>query len=223
MPRIARVVVPGYPHHVIQRGNRRQKVFFSNKDKYVYIKLLREQAVEYGLEIWAYCLMDNHVHLIAVPSQKKSFRAVAETNRRYACLVNLREGWRGYLWQGRFASFVMDEAHCYEAIRYVENNPVRGNIVERAQEYQFSSARHHVCGNNDKLVSHCFWQDKIVDWESYLREGAREVDTLRLHMRTGRPLGSERFLQDLEVLLGRLVRRRKPGPKPKAELSIVSP
>lgn len=223
MPRMARVVAPGYPHHVIQRGNRRQKVFFSDKDKFIYLKFLRQQAVHYGLEIWAYCLMDNHVHLIAVPAAKESFRAVAETHRRYTCYVNTREGWRGYLWQGRYASFVMDETYCYEAIRYVENNPVRTGVVQRAQDHRFSSARYHVYGKKDKVVTRCYWQDRIRDWSAYLQEGARKVDQFRLHTRTGRPLGSDDFLKGIEALLGRDLKKRKPGKKPREELSIVSP
>ena len=200
MPRIARIVAPGYPHHVIQRGNRKQNVFFSDKDKFVYMKLLQEQCVHYDLRVWAYCLMDNHVHLIAVPGNKESLRAVAETNRRYTCVVNGREGWRGYLWQGRFASFVMDEAYSYQAIRYVENNPVRAGIVRRAEEYLFSSARCHVYSRSDKLVSHCFWQDRIKNWGEYLRQQSQEEDSLRRHARTGRPLGGEKFINELNEL-----------------------
>ena len=214
MPRMTRVVAPGYPHHIIQRGNRRQKVFFSDKDKFVYLKLMREQIAKHGLEIWAYCLLDNHVHFVGVPAHKESLRAVAETNRRYSCMVNSREGWRGYLWQGRFASFVMDEGYCFEAIRYVENNPVRARIVKRAQDYHFSSARYHIRGSTDKLVSRSFWQDRIKNWNDYLCEGVRDIDQFRQHARTGRPLGSEKFTGDIETLLGRIIRKQKPGPKP---------
>ena len=214
MPRIARVVAPGYPHHIIQRGNRRQKVFFREMDKFVYLKLLKEQCSQFDLRIWAYCLMENHVHLIAVPTNKESLRAVAETNRRYTCIINRREGWQGYLWQGRFASFVMDEAYCYHAIRYVENNPVRAGIVKRAEDYRFSSAPYHVYDHNDQLIYHCFWQDRIKDWRGYLKENMTGEDSLRLHARTGRPLGSEEFKIKLEHLLGRALRKKKPGRKP---------
>ena len=124
MARIARVVIPNYPHHVIQRGNRNQDVFFSDKDKQAYIDILHEHASRAGVAFWAYCLMDNHVHLIAVPDHENSLaRGIGEAHRKYTRMVNFREGWRGYLWQGRFNSYVMDERHLYAAIRYVERNP----------------------------------------------------------------------------------------------------
>lgn len=215
MPRIARVIVPNIAHHIIQRGNRKQKVFFSDKDKFIYLKFLKEQSQQYNLEIWAYCLMDNHVHLIAVPKSIESFKAIAETHRRYTHTVNLREGWRGYLWQGRFISFPMDEKYCYQAIKYVENNPVRSGMVQWAENYRFSSARYHVYGKTDPLVTRCFWKDTIKDWKKYLREDITQIDQLRGHIKTGRPLGSEEFIINIENSLNRTLRKQKPGPKPK--------
>lgn len=215
MPRIPRIVMPGYPHHIIQRGNRRQRTFFSDKDKFIYIKLLKEQALKYHLNIWAYCLMDNHVHLITVPKYKESFRAIAETHRRYTQIINLREGWRGFLWQGRFISSPMDEKYCYEAVKYVENNPVRIGIIKQAQNYRFSSARYHVYGFEDKLITRCFLQDTIKDWKEYLQGEVRHCDQIREHIRSGRPLGSEEFLTTVEETLNRKIRKQKPGPKPR--------
>jgi putative transposase len=215
MARLARVVMPGCPHHIIQRGNRRQKVFFSDKDKFIYLKLLKEQSQKYGLEFWAYCLMGNHVHLVAVPQNKESFRAVAETNRRYTQMINLREEWRGYLWQGRFSSFVMDEAYCYATVKYIENNPVRAKMVSRAYEYHFSSAKYHVYNRKDNLVVRCFLQDKIPDWKAYLNEEAGDINQIRKHGRTGRPLGSKEFIKNIEISLGRIISKQKPGPKAK--------
>jgi putative transposase len=217
MSRIARVVAPGYPHHIIQRGNRRQQVFFSDKDKFVYLKFFRQQSCRYGLECWAYCLMDNHVHFVVVPKNKDSFRAVAETNRRYTQMVNYRQGWRGYLWQGRFTSFVMDEHYCYEAVRYVENNPVRASMVLKAEDYRFSSAGHHVYKKKDTLVSRCFLDDGIKDWKLFLREDGDRCEEFRKHERTGRPLGAVEFLIKLEHMLGIRLRKNKPGPKPGIE------
>ncbi len=216
MPRIARVVAPGYPHHIIQRGNRRQQVFFSDKDKYVYLKLFRQLSRRYRLECWAYCLMDNHVHFVVVPKTKDSFRAVAETNRRYTQIVNARNDWRGYLWQGRFTSFVMDEQYCYEAVRYVENNPVRAGIAAKAEDYRFSSARHHVSNTGkDAFVSRCFLDERIKDWKCYLQERADGGEEFRKHEKTGRPLGTEEFLIKLEDMLGIRLRKKKAGRKPR--------
>ncbi|MEN6312199.1 MAG: transposase, partial [Acidobacteriota bacterium] len=169
MPRIARVVIPGCPHHIIQRGNRRQPVFFSDNDKALYMDLLKRQTDKHGLSIWAYCLMGNHVHLVAVPAEKDSLaRGLAEVHRKYTSLINIREDWKGYLWQGRFISYPMDDAYCYAAVRYIERNPVRAKLVGRAEEYLWSSARPHVHRLADSLLSPSPLESAIVDWSAYL-------------------------------------------------------
>jgi putative transposase len=215
MARIARVVAVGYPHHVIQRGNRRQKVFFKDTDRLLYLKLLKEQGELYGLEYWAYCLMDNHVHLVAVPSRADSFQAFAKANWHYTKSINENHGWRGYLWQGRFLSYPMDEGYNFLGIRYVERNPVRARIVKRAEDYPWSSARSHVIGKKDLLVSRCYLQDVIKDWSDYLSMEDEKVKELRKSIGTGRPLGTEVFLKILEEKIGRVLIKQKPGPKPK--------
>ena len=142
MPRLARAVAPGLPHHVTQRGNRRQKAFFSTDDYLLYLALMSEWCDRYGVDIWAYCLMPNHVHLIAVPPDEKALRwAIGEANRHYARAINQRQGWRGYLWQGRFASVPMDEGHTLAAARYVELNPVRARLADTPEGWAWSSAR----------------------------------------------------------------------------------
>ena len=131
MPRIARVVVPRYPHHVTQRGNRRQQTFFCDDDYRAYLRLMAEWCKRCVVEIWAYCLMPNHVHLIAVPNSEDGLRqGIGEAHRRYTRRVNFRERWRGHLWQGRFASFVLDDNYLPAATRYVEMNPVRAGMVD---------------------------------------------------------------------------------------------
>ena len=133
MARLARFVVPGLPHHITQRGNRRQQTFFCDEDYAAYVELMADWCQERGVEIWAYCLMPNHIHLIAVPQSEDGLgRAIGEAHRRYTRRINFREKWRGYLWQGRFASFVMDEPHLLAAARYVELNPVRGRHFSAA-------------------------------------------------------------------------------------------
>jgi len=130
MPRINRIEVANYPYHIIHRGNRRQKVFLKDSDKDLYLQILNLQARFYRLEIWAYCLMDNHVHLIVCPRLKDSLTiCISEAHRQYTRMVNFREGWRGHLWQGRFKSFPLDEKYLFSAVRYVERNPVRAKIV----------------------------------------------------------------------------------------------
>ena len=142
MGRIARVVAPGMPHHVTQRGNRRMQTFLREADYGVYLELMAAWCAAHQVTIWAYCLMPNHVHVVAVPQTIEGLgRAVGEAHRRYTRHINFREGWRGYLWQGRFASFVMDEDHLLRAMRYVELNPVRAGLVSAPDRWPWSSAR----------------------------------------------------------------------------------
>ncbi len=221
MARLARVVAPGVPHHVTQRGNRRQKTFFGDNDKRLYLELMAEWCARCGVEIWAYCLMPNHVHLIAVPDDETSLtRAIGEAHRRYTRHVNFREAWRGHLWQGRFASFPMDEDHLSAAARYVELNPVRARIVRAPEDHRWSSARAHLRGRDDALVKVAPLLQRVSDWKAFLASGlaAETHAALRAHERTGRPLGGEAFVASLERRLGRVLQKGKPGPKPRGRL-----
>lgn len=217
MARLARVVVAGVPHHVTQRGNRRQAVFFSDEDYLAYRALLAEGCRAAGVDVWAYCLMPNHVHLILVPSQADGLRAaLAETHRRYTRRVNLREDSRGCLWRGRFASFPMDETYLRACARYVELNPVRARLVKRPASWKWSSAAAHLAGRDDGLVKVRPLLDRFGNWSAFLAGGldAAEHAAIQGAERTGRPLGSPAFLAGLERRLGRALARRKPGPKP---------
>jgi len=153
MPRQARIVAPGCPHHVTQRGNRRGPIFFEPGDQTVYRQLLAKETRRRGVEVWAYCLMPNHVHLILTPSDEIGLAlAVGEAHRRYTGFVNARSGWTGHLFQSRFASVAMDEAHLIAAARYVSLNPVRARLAARAQDWPWSSVRAHLAGADDALV-----------------------------------------------------------------------
>ena len=207
----------GVAHHVTQRGNRRQQVFFSDEDYAAYRTLLAEGCRAAGVEVWGYCLMPNHVHLILVPSDEGGLRAaLAEAHRRYSRRINFREGWRGYLWQGRFASAPMDETHLLAAARYVELNPVRAGLVAAAQDWPWSSARAHLAGRDDGLAAVRPLLDRVPDWPAFLAGGLGEDEreAVRAAERTGRPLGSAGFIADLERRLARPLARRRPGPKP---------
>ena len=167
-----------------------------------------------GVAIWGYCLMPNHTHLIAVPrSQQGLRRAVGEAHRRYTRRINFREKWRGYLWQGRFASFVMEESYLLAAARYVELNPVRAGLVSSPSQWGWSSARAHLSGRDDCLVKVGPLLAMIGDWQGLLHSalGEEELKQLRRHGRTGRPLGDEGFLERLEALVGRVLKPRKGG------------
>lgn len=216
MARMARVVVPHIPHHITQRGNRSQKVFFSDKDKEYYIELLCKHALVWGVSFWAYCLMDNHVHLIAVPEKEESLaRGIGDTHKYYTRMVNFRENWRGYLWQGRFSSFPLDEKYLYAAIRYIELNPVRAGIVRRAEDYKFSSASAHVYKKKEMLLSDNFMIKEVKDWKSFLEQGDDKNDAqlFERHSRIGRPLGKIEFIEKLEKITGRILTPGKPGRK----------
>jgi len=220
MPRIARIVVPHFPHHVIQRGNRRQNVFFSEGDKSLYIKLLQKHGLKEGLKYWSYCLMDNHVHLVAVPEKETSLaQGIGRADREYSLLINSREGWRGYLWQGRFMSYPMDDNYLFAAIRYIERNPVRAGLVKHAEAYLWSSARVHVYCSDDPLVFEIPPRLRIDNWAEYLKRPDDElmIRAFGRHAKTGRPLGDDSFLLDLEKLTGKVLRKRKPGPKPRPQ------
>lgn len=220
MARIARVVVPRYPHHVTQRGNRRQKVFFCDDDYAAYIALMAQAKEKAQVQVWAYCLMPNHVHLVVTPETEAGLRHFfGEAHRRYTRRINFREGWRGYLWQGRFLSFVMDESYLRAAVRYVELNPMRAGLCESASDWRWSSARAHLAGKDDELVSVKPMLERIHNWVSYLNEESTttKLQEIRAHSTTGRPLGDESFLDALEANVGRKLRKRQPGPRRKAE------
>ena len=214
MARIARVVAEHYPHHITQRGNRRQDTFFCDDDYRYYIRLMAEWCDKCGVTILAYCLMPNHVHLIAVPESEDGLRrAIGEAHRRYTRHINFREQWRGHLWQGRFASFLMDEKYLLTATRYIELNPVRAGLVSIPEEYTWSSAKAHMKGRNDDLVKVQPLLRMVDDWRQFLSGDVsdEEYELLQRHERTGRPLGSTSFIERLENKLSRILTPQKGG------------
>lgn len=218
MARMARVVVPGYPHHVTQRGNRRQTVFFSDEDYLHYTDLLAESTALSGTEVWAYCLMPNHVHLVMVPTNEDGLRAaLGEAHRRYTRRINFRNGWRGHLWQERFHSFVMDERYLLATVRYVELNPVRARLCRSPGDWVWSSARAHLEGRDDGLANVGPMLERVSDWSSYLSgDLAEDDDVIERHSRTGRPLGTEAFVKRLEAATGRSLAPGLPGRRGRA-------
>jgi putative transposase len=220
MARMARVIVPRYPHHITQRGNRRLKTFLEPDDYPAYIELMAQWCQQRGVAIWAYCLMPDHVHLIAVPSDEDGLRlAIGEAHRRYTRRVNFRENWRGHLWQGRFASFVLDHYYLLAAARYIERNPVRAGLVKRPEQWPWSSAAAHLAGQDDALVKVAPLLKSVPDWRKFLAEADADdlAKQLHTHGNTGRPLGKKAFIARLETKVGRPLAPRKPGRKPKME------
>jgi putative transposase len=219
MARIARAVAPGVPHLVTQRGNRRQPTFFGDDDYRLYRELMHEWCGRLRVEVWAYCLMPNHVHLILAPHSADGLRrAIGEAHRRYTWQINQREDWRGHLWQGRFASYPLDEPHLLAAARYVELNPVRAGLVRVAKSWPWSSAKAHLAGRDDELARVAPLLSLVSEWRSLLNRPwpSEDWETLRQHERTGRPLGSPEFVADLERVLGRPLGPQRRGRKPKS-------
>jgi putative transposase len=219
MARLARLVVPHHPHHVTQRGNRRQDVFFWDADYQAYLELLQQWAVKANTEIWAYCLMPNDVHLVLVPTVADGLRAtLGETHRRYASLINKRGHRTGPLWQERFHSFPMDEVSLVACVQYVELTPVREGLVETPQDWAWSSARAHLDGRDDGTVAVEPMLSRIPDWGAFLKETQTEeaIQQLRLHNRTGRPMGTKDWIEGLEKQVGRTLGPLKRGPKPRS-------
>lgn len=216
MARIARVVIPDMPHHITQRGVRRMDVFFSAEDRMEYLKHVSEQGDRFGVSYVAWCLMSNHVHLIAIPKEERSLAlGIGEAHRRYTRYINFREGWRGYLFQGRFHSFPLEGDYLLAAVRYVLRNPVRAEIVSNPWDYEWSSAAWFVGQRTeDPLAVPSDLLSNIGDRRAFLTQEEDRVPLFRKHTRTGRPLGSDAFVERLEQLTGRILRPRKRGPRP---------
>jgi putative transposase len=212
---MARVVVAGTPHHVTQRGNRRQQTFFGDADYIRYLQLAAEWCAKAEVECWGYCLMPNHVHLILTPREKHGLRAaLAQLHRRYTREINKRERWTGYLWQGRFASYPMDGPYFVQASRYVGLNPVRAGLVARAADWPWSSVNAHLKGRDDALVRTGpllrYGQEHMARFfAADVAEEARKK--LRRAAATGRPLGGAEWLKQLEKATGRALAEPKRG------------
>jgi len=213
MPRVARILFPGFPHHVTQRGNNGQDVFFSSEDRRTYLRFLRQRSADSGLSIVGYCLMTNHVHLIVVPATAEATaKAIGRTHFLYTQYVNRLYDRSGHLSQNRFYSCAMDESHAWTALRYVEQNPVRAGAAALPWEYPWSSAALH-CGQQagetrwlDVVLWAQLWTPKL--WREALLHGQspEQLSHLRHMTRTGRPLASEALVGEMERSVGRRLR-----------------
>lgn len=223
MPRLPRAVFAGFPHHITQRGNRREPVFFSDEDRLIYLSWLKEYADKHQVEVLAYCLMTNHVHLIAVPATDDGLQQTLKPlHMRYAQRFNRQRDWKGHVWQGRFFSSPLDHAYLWTALRYVECNPVRAGMANCAEDYRWSSAAAH-CGHRpDTLLQlNSDWHRQfaaINDWSAWLTQAddSEKLKTLRLHVDKGLPCGGDHFVEQLGGMAGRSLMPRPRG-RPKTE------
>ncbi len=225
MSRRDRVVVPGLPHHVTHRGNRRNETFRETDDYEIYLRLLRKYTERYKVRVWDYSLMPNHVHLILVPDDEDSLSETIQcVDGTYAMLFNALYGTTGHLWEGRFFSCVMDEAYLWNAVRYVERNPVRAGLVTRAEDYPWSSAAAYCGSRPDRLLSNDLpIKHLIPDWSAWLAvpNTPQQDQLIRERTESGFPCGSDEFVIQLEQQLGRRIRPQKPGRKPKIDPNPV--
>jgi len=217
MARLARAVFPGHPHHVTQRGNGRAQTFFDNSDYALYRDLLAEHCAAAGVQVWAWVLMPNHVHLILVPGDQDGLRrALAAVHRRYAGHVHARLKRTGHFWQGRFGCVAMDEAHLGAALAYVTLNPVRARLVPHATDWAWSSVHAHL-GRvaDDGLTAVAPALDRYPDFQALIATGeeAEMFTRLRKAETIGRPVGDAAFLQALERESGRTLTPAKRGRK----------
>jgi putative transposase len=220
MARIARVVVPGLPHHITQRGNRREPVLFGAEDYPLYRRLIATAARRANTAIRAYCLMPNHVHLIVTPSDQDGLRATfAEAHRRYAGAINTRFHWTGHLFQGRFGAVVTDEPHLLAAARYIALNPVAAGLGSRAGDWPWSSARAHLAAADDELAPVAPLRTLIPDFAALLAASADPAATTRIERAPTirRTLGASEWIAVLESRFGRRLAPGKPGPKPRVD------
>lgn len=216
MPRTARIVAPGLPHHVTQRGNRRQPIFMKAGDETQYLHMLTERCARAGVEVWSYCLMPNHVHLLMTPSDEIGLaKVVGETHRQYTSFINSRERWRGHLFQDRFASCVMDESHLIAAFRYIAMNPVRAGLVDRAEDWPWSSVHAHLFRRDGKLVRVAPLLARVCDVEGFFAPDpkmdvrwAKEFAAIRAAIKGNEPVGAREFVDRLRSTSGAV---RKPA------------
>lgn len=226
MARLPRVVIVDVPHHVTQRGNARQVILASDADRIIYLELLREYSQLYGLSLLGYCLMSNHIHLIAVPHRPEALsHSLRQAHGRYAAYWNARQSSTGHVWQGRFYSCPLDESHLWMALRYVELNPVRAGMVEAAEHWTWSSATAHCGLAKSPSLEMERWSQRWTapQWRAFLSaaDAPQNLSALRLSTHTGRPLGSTEFVAALEALTLRALAPRKGG-RPKRSQPVRS-
>jgi putative transposase len=227
MPRIARIVIPGVPHHITQRGNNRQDVFFVDEDRIIFLRFLKEQSQKFGMRIDGYCLMTNHIHIIATPGKEDSFaKAMGRTNLLYTQYINFMHGRGGHMWQNRYFSCPLGPDYFFKALCYIEQNPVRAKLSRYPWTYRWSSASVHT-GRLDEfgMIDKSLWAKRSsgIDWRQVLKDKTESSEigvSLGVYCRTGRPLGTDKFISKLEVKLGRRLRPLPIG-RPKKKTTKV--
>lgn len=225
MARQARIVIPNTLHHVTQRGNRGEQVFFEKADYQTYLNILLEQCERFKISIYSYCLLPNQIHLIVEPKEAELMaRAIGETHRRYSVGINERQQCSGHLFQNRFFSYAMDEQNALRAARFIERLPVTVGIAPKPENYLWSSAKPRIKVVKDTFLKPFRSFHVVHNWADYLERpmDPTEMNKIQLHLQTGRPRGSDLFLDNIEMAIGRSVRPKKRGRKPKDQKKKVA-
>ncbi|MFZ6006188.1 MAG: transposase [Nitrospirota bacterium] len=223
MPRIARAVAVGFPHHIIQRGNNKEKVFFEEEDRQKYLELLKKYSDKWECPVIAYCLMGNHVHLLVRPKREESlYKMMQGLTLCYTQHINRKYEKTGRLWESRYHSCIVDREHYLWAVaRYIEQNPKRAKIVKKEEEYPYSSAKAHIEGKRDDILGGKLLNDnQRKDYIAFIRESIteEEIQRLKYSTRTGRPFGREEFIKRMEKKLNKRFILQRPG-RPKGQKS----
>lgn len=228
MPRRPRLIVPGVPLHIIQRGNNRSVCFFADEDYHLYLDILAERAEVHGCAVHAWCLMTNHVHLLVTPTTEEGAAQMMKgLGQRYVQHVNRTCRRTGTLWEGRFRSCLLDaDAYVLACARYIELNPVRAGMVEHPAEYRWSSYRANAQEEADTLVTpHALYQalgataaERAAAYRALFQDvlPAELVEQIRAATNGNFALGHPRFQAEIAAALGRRVVPGKPG-RPVAE------
>jgi len=202
MPRIARIVAEGHPHHIVQRGNNKQAVFFDSEDKRFYLELLKKYSAECGNVVHAYCLMNNHVHILATPEHDDSLaRAMQKLSLRFTQHINKKYKRTGRLWECRFHSSVVDkEGYLWTVCRYIERNPVRAKIVSKPSQYEWSSASKN---RRSDIVKSVWSEAEKQEYTDYLNgpEDKDQIDVIKKQTYSGKPIGSSKFIDHMAKIL----------------------
>ncbi len=218
MARQARIVIPNTAHHVSQRGNRGDFVFFKKADYQTYLDIVKEQCDENNIALYSYCLIPNQIHLLVEPRDATTLgKAIGEAHRRYTNIINAEQNWSGHLFQNRFFSYAADAQYALRAARYIETLPVSLKLTPQPEKYLWSSAKSRLKVSEDSIVKPFQSFHAVQDWDQFLSRPMNEdeINQVQLHLQTGRPRGSDLFLDAIERKIGRPVRPQKRGRKPK--------
>ena len=220
MARQARIVIPHHFHHIAQRGIEGERIFFDKQDFQKYLNIIQEQSRAKEMEIFSYCFFPNQIHILCVPQDKKDLSSIiGETNRQYTKYINQKMERVGSLFQNRFFSYTMDEPSALRAARFIETLPVTRELTPKPQNYLWSSAKFRIKNISESFIKEFKNFHALQNWEEFLNRpmDQKELRAVQLHLQTGRPRGNDLFLDMVENEIGKSVRPKKRGRKPKAQ------